>query len=318
MSISLVHHPNVMWVVVVLFTSKINLEISGKSRIFMGTINKPISDSITSRRMKIRRARYLSHTYGVVYNPLLMSLKNEITEKVDEIVNTSFQIEDISYVPEIDDTKLTFGNKALKLETTVLYIDLRDSTKILNNHNKATIAKIHKAYLYTTVKIAKSLGGEVRSFNGDSVLAFFQGTTKNTLSNAVKAAMKIKYMITHYESGINSLLKKYSAVDFGIGIDDGKVLCSKVGVGGDANTRDLIWIGNAVNKSVIISDECSVEEHIGISAYVYDNLTDDVKYDVITDPWGGKSKHDIWKRYTVLYNGSYEDFYKTHYYWEVR
>jgi hypothetical protein len=32
-------------------------------------------------------------------------------------------------------------------------------------------------------------------------------------------------------------------VDFGIGLDDGKIFCTKVGIGGDNNTKDLIWIG---------------------------------------------------------------------------
>lgn len=246
-----------------------------------------------------------------------MGLKSDITEKVREILDANFQIEDINYVPEITDTRLTFGNKGLKFEATVLYIDLRDSTKILNQHNKSTIAKIHKAYLYTTVKIAKSLGGEVRSFNGDSVLAFFQGTTKNTLSNAVKAAMQIRYMIANSESGINTLLEKYSAVDFGIGIDDGKILCVKVGVGGDANTKDLIWIGNAVNKSVIISDQCKSNYYIGISSYVYSNLNDEVKFGNQKNGWGHDVKVDMWTAYQVMYNGKYETFYKTSWYWTV-
>lgn len=246
-----------------------------------------------------------------------MGLKDDITKKVKEIIDTNFQIEDITYVPEITDSKLTFGNKGLKFEATVLYIDLRDSTKILNKHNRATIAKIHKAYLHTTVKIATSLGGEVRSFNGDSVLAFFQGTTKLSLSNAVVAAMQIRYMISHSESGINTLLAKYSAVDFGIGLDHGNILCVKVGVGGDANTKDLIWIGNAVNKSVVISDHCKADEYIGISSHVYNNLNDEVKYGIQKDYWGNEQKVDMWTSYRVMYNGSYETFYKTSWYWIV-
>ncbi len=244
-------------------------------------------------------------------------MKSDIIQKVKEILDNNFVVEDVTYVPELTDSRLTFGNKGLQFEATVLYIDLRDSTKILNKHNKTTIAKIHKAYLYTTVKIATSLGGEVRSFNGDSVLAFFQGTSINTLSNAVKAAMQIRYMIAHSESGINTLLEKYSAVDFGIGLDDGKILCVKVGVGGDANTKDLIWIGNPVNKSVVISDECKASYYIGISSYVYSNLNDNVKYGTQKNYLGQDVKVDMWSPYTVLYNGNHETFYKTNWYWEV-
>ncbi|QPH37901.1 adenylate/guanylate cyclase domain-containing protein [Pedobacter endophyticus] len=246
-----------------------------------------------------------------------MGLNSDITTKVKDILDGNFNIEDVTYVPEISNPKLTFNNTGLRFEATTLFIDLRNSTGILNAHNKSTIAKIHKAYLFTTVKVATSLGGEVRSFNGDSVLAFFQGTTKTTLSNAVKAAMKIKYMISNTGSGINSMLAKYSAVDFGIGLDDGRVLCAKVGVGGDANTKDLIWIGNAVNKAVVISDECKSPYHIGISSYVYSNLNDEVKFGTQKDPWGREVKVDMWTAYYVTYNGKRETFYKTNWYWEV-
>ncbi len=246
-----------------------------------------------------------------------MSLKSDITKSVKDILETNFTFEDVSYVPEMNNPKLTFTNKGLKFEATTLYIDMRDSTEALNKHNRPTIAKIHKAYLYTTVKIATSLGGEVRSFNGDSVLAFFPGTTKQSLSNAVKAAMQICYMISSNESGINSLLSTYSAVNFGIGLDDGKVLCAKVGIGGDENTKDLIWIGNSVNKAVIISDQCSSPSYIGISKLVYDNLLDEVKFKEEENAWGHKSKRDMWTQYTVQYNGKWETFYKTNYYWTV-
>ncbi len=246
-----------------------------------------------------------------------MSLKKDIFDNVKKILDTNFTFEEVSYVPEISNPKLTFNSTGLKFEATALYIDMRDSTEVLNMHNKPTIAKIHKAYLYTTVKIATSLGGEVRSFNGDSVLTFFQGTTKHSLSNVVMAAMQIRYMIANEESGINTLLEKYSAVNFGIGLDHGKTLCAKVGIGGDNNTKDLIWIGNSINKSVIISDECSKPYYIGISAIVYENLLDWAKYGNQTDAWGNLQKVDMWTSYNVKYNGKWETYYKTSWYIEV-
>jgi class 3 adenylate cyclase len=243
-----------------------------------------------------------------------MSLNKDITKRVKEIIETTFSIEEADYVPELNDSRLSFGNTGIKFEATVLYIDMRESTRILNNHNKGTIAKIHMAYLYTVVKIAKTLGGEVRSFNGDSVLAFFEGTTKESLNSAVEAALKIQYMISNDESGINNLLKKYSAVDFGIGLDDGKILCTKIGIGGDNNTKDLIWVGNAINKSVIISDKCRAAEYIGISNYVYTNLEHHNKFGITKGPFGRDMEVEIWKPYQITYNNKLETFYKTSWY----
>lgn len=246
---------------------------------------------------------------------MLMSLKKDITSKVNTIINSNFEVEEVKYVPDITDNKLTFGNKGLKFRATVLHIDMRGSTKILNNHNKTTVAKIHMAYFHTIVKIAGSLGGYVRSFNGDSMLVFFPGTSKVTISNAVKAAMQMKYMISNKESGINNILSKYSAIDFGIGLDEGEILCTKIGVGGDNNNKGLFWAGNAVNKSVRLSDLAKKPNHICISSYVHYNLIDEVKYTTGKNLLLLMQKKNMWQLDRFYYNDSFENYYYTNYMW---
>ncbi|OEG73931.1 hypothetical protein BEL05_08465 [Shewanella colwelliana] len=241
-------------------------------------------------------------------------MKDGIDTKVAEIIDNAFDVTDITYVPDINDSKLTFGNKGLKLTATTLYIDMRGSTAVLNNHNKTSVAKLHKAYFHTIVTIAKSLGGEVRSFNGDGMLVLFQGTTKKKLSNAVSAAMKMKWMLTSSDSKVKKKMEKYSSVNFGIGIHYGDIICTKVGITGE-NNRDLVWIGNAVNKSVKIGDK--IHNDIGISSYVYSNLEDRVKYVTEKDWYGNDVKKDIWKTATIEYNGSDETYYFTTYHLEV-
>lgn len=246
-----------------------------------------------------------------------MSYKDDISAKVKEILEANFEYEEITYVPDIDDSKLTFGNKGLQFEGTVLHIDLRGSTLLLNKHNRTTLAKIHKAYFHTIITIADIFGGEIRSFNGDSMLVFFQGTTKQSLSKAVKAAMKMKYMLSVDEGGVSTQLKKYSEIDYGIGIDDGKILCAKFGKGGDSNKKDLVWLGNAVNKSVKIGDLRNSPYNIGISSYVYNNLLDEVKYHEQTNIFGQKEKVDMWSSTTFTYNEETQYYYYTSYYWAL-
>ena len=246
-----------------------------------------------------------------------MGLKQEITDKVKTIIDEEFKVEDVSYVPDIKNSKLTFGNTGLRFEGTVLYIDMRGSTEILNKHNKVTVAKMHMAYFHTVVKIAQSLGGEVRSFNGDSMLVFFQGNSKAILSKAVKAAMRMNYMISNTSSGINNYLSKYSALNFGIGLDYGHILCTKIGVGGDSNNQDLMWIGNAVNKSTVISDSRQSPFYIGISNVVYSNIEDDVKFHTKKNNFGQDIKIDMWTKGTIGYNEKQENYYFTNYYWAV-
>ena len=240
-----------------------------------------------------------------------MALEEDIIAKAKEIEKEVFQKTEVSTVPTIDDSRLTFGCKGLEFEATVLYIDMRGSTAMLNKHQKRTVAKIHMIYYHTIVKIAKATGGEIRSFNGDSLLVFYQGTTKLTLSNAVKAAMQMHYAITDL---INETLKNYTDIDFGIGIDDGKILATKVGIGGNDNTKDLILISNAVNKSTKISDKCKNPYYVGISKLVYDNLEDYVKYSTKKNAWGQEEKVNMWHSASFEYNGQHETYYYSSWY----
>lgn len=245
-----------------------------------------------------------------------MGLKNDIIVKAKEIEATTFSVTPVTYVPTIDSTALTFGCTGLEFDATVLYIDMRGSTKVLNAHRKRVVAKLHMIYYHAVVKIAKSNGGEIRSFNGDSLLVFFQGTSKGILSLAVLTAMEIRHAITDL---INDNLKNYMDIDFGIGLDYGKILATKVGIGGTDTTKDLIWIGNAVNKSTVLSDESKSPNYIGISKIVYDNLEDHVKYgnkkDIfgndVKDYLGNIVKVDMWTSSSFIYNGSYETYYRT-------
>lgn len=241
-----------------------------------------------------------------------MGLKKEIKDKVKEHVNDKFTYRDVDYVPNIEDKSLTFGNYALKFNTTVLRIDLRGSTKILNNHTKGTVAKIHKSYYYAIVKIVKRLGGEPRSFDGDSLLVFFQGTKIDDLNKAVRAAMEINYIFSD-KDGVGTLLKKYTEIDYGIGIDDGEVYCTKVGIGGAGDNKDLFWIGNSVNKSTRLSDLGKTPNNIYITKRVYDMLEDEFKFTEATTQWGTKQKVNMWVESNFNYNNQSLKCYYTRY-----
>ena len=137
-----------------------------------------------------------------------MGRKDEIRSKVKDILDTKFDVENVNYVPDIENSKLIYGNKGLQFKGAVLYIDMRGSTTILTKHNRPVVAKIHMSYFYTVLKIAEDHHGEVRSFNGDSVLVFFEGDNQESINAAVTAAFEITYMIAS-NKGINQSLQKY-------------------------------------------------------------------------------------------------------------
>jgi len=246
-------------------------------------------------------------------------MKDGIESKIKEIIDENFDVTDINYVPDIDNSRLTFGNKGLRFYAATLYIDMRGSTSVLNNHNRKTVAKLHKAYFHTIVTIAKSLDGQVRSFNGDGMLVFFEGNSTVSINKAVKAAMKMKYMLASSDSKVKKKMEKYTSINFGIGIDFGKIICTKVGISG-SNNRDLVWVGHPVNKSVKIGD--NLHNVIGISSMVYNNLSNETKYHIKKEKhWFTgelcEDKVNMWEEDTFNYNGNEESYYETTYHWSV-
>jgi len=235
-----------------------------------------------------------------------MATATQITEKVEEyLAPGSYEIEEVDYIPQIDDPGVTFGNKGLKVYASVLYIDMRGSTSVLQQHHKYTVAKIQKAYLHVATQLTTDNNGYVRSFNGDGILAFFPKNTKGTIRDAVKAAMNIKYMLTQKCKGE---FERYHTLDFGIGIDDGELLVVKVGTPRNPNNNDLSWIGLPVNTAVRLGDAARSRHHIRISTHVYDNLLDEAKF--------SKGKN-MWESVTRDLHGESQTVYRTSYYWKV-
>src|SRR4051812_16298566 len=97
-----------------------------------------------------------------------MPTSDEIAAKAKEyLAQGDYTISDVDYIPNIKDSRLTFGNTGLGLTASVLYIDMRGSTDLLLQHHRQTVAKIQKAYLHIAVAVVSRNGGQVRSFNGD-------------------------------------------------------------------------------------------------------------------------------------------------------
>lgn len=237
-----------------------------------------------------------------------MSLKSDIKKKSNEIKDSHFVSGSVSFIPTIETSSLTFGSTGLLFPATVLYIDMRGSTEVLNTHQRSVVAKIHMTYYHAIVKVAKDDGGEIRSFNGDSLLVFFYGNSDEVVRKAVCSALRMKYALTQI---VNESLENYMDIDFGIGIDCGEILATKVGIGGANENKDLIWIGNAVNRSTRISDSCSDPFYVGISRAVYCKLDERLLHYTKRDYWGDSYRYNVWAERVFEYNNNQERMYQT-------
>jgi adenylate cyclase len=192
-------------------------------------------------------------------------MEDDLEKSVDSILKASWDITDGQVVPETQD--LALANAGRKLEVTILYADLADSTE-LAMYDQQIAAEVYKSYLLGTTKIIKSQGGQIRSFDGDRVMGVFIGNSKNT--SAAKAALKINYFFgqilqpkfSTFYPGIASSSFKFAQ---SVGIDTGEVRVARAGVRVD---NDLIWVGGPANIAAKLS---SIREP-GFSSYITDTV----------------------------------------------
>ena len=122
-----------------------------------------------------------------------MTLADDLKTDVATILRASWGERDGRVVPA--DTDLTLGNDCVKLDATVLYADLDESTALVDNNTPHFAAEVYKAFLHCAAKVIRSEGGEITAFDGDRIMAVFLGESKNT--SAARAALKLNYVRTH-------------------------------------------------------------------------------------------------------------------------
>lgn len=236
--------------------------------------------------------------------------KTDIVNKVDAIFTEKFVQYDIDKTPDLEnnpDSRLTHGSTGFLGEFTFLYVDMRGSSSFTDEHRLQTITKIYKVFHHSMVECIKENNGKVRSFDGDRVLAVFEG--KRKINNAIECAMQmigIKYDI------LQPKIKTYynnDSFSFGVGIATGNVMISKAGVGYDKNNRDLIWIGDPANLGAKLSDQADSPYSIHICKKTFGRLLDNNRYTLKEG-----RKIDMWTKDTFQFKDEDIDIFKTGYY----
>ncbi|MBP0631981.1 adenylate/guanylate cyclase domain-containing protein [Cupriavidus sp. AcVe19-1a] len=215
-----------------------------------------------------------------------MSISEQLTQEINEILEAKWTTVDAHDVPEAE--KVALGNQAKKIEATVLYADLADSTDLVDGYKDWFAAEVYKTYLNLACRLIRANGGEITAFDGDRVMAVFTGSNKN--SSATKTGLQINYAVRNI---LNPALKtKYPStayqVEQAVGIDTGSLFIAKTGIRG---SNDLVWVGRAANYAAKL---CSLRED-GYATYitedVYKKLNESSKYGGDTD------KKDMWEKH---------------------
>ncbi|WP_312345843.1 adenylate/guanylate cyclase domain-containing protein [Chryseobacterium binzhouense] len=184
---------------------------------------------------------------------------DEISRDIDDFRGTEFVYSDYNGVPNRSDAGLTFGygetKKGKKINTCVLFVDIRNSVQLTKKHQNETMAKLYTVFTNAVIKAAKRYNGHIRNIIGDRVMVVFE--PDNCFVNSVDCAITINH--------IAEIINNKFSVEFkcGIGIDYGEMKVLKVGVrkhGVDGiEHRGLVWTGKPANYASKLTDSANKE-----------------------------------------------------------
>lgn len=223
-----------------------------------------------------------------------------ILQEVKLTLSSRWTERDGTVVPAPEDIRL--GNDGVRLNATILYADMHDSTGLVDGYRDWFAAEIYKSYLLSACHVLRNNNGTITSFDGDRVMAVFIGENKN--SSAAKAALQINAVVR----GINSALKiQYPTTGFtlqqAIGIDASKILVARTGI---RNSNDLVWVGPAANHAAKLCSEATNTQPTVISKEVYGKLNESSKL-------GGSPKKDMWEK---SISTAQQEIYRSSWYWD--
>jgi class 3 adenylate cyclase len=214
-----------------------------------------------------------------------MGLADDVRTGLDGVLSPPWASRNGTVVPETEDIVLRDG--AVNIDATYLYADLANSSALGQKIKPKIAAKVIRSYLNAATRILRYYDGEIRSFDGDRVLAIFIGDSKN--SNAVRSALALNWAVKKVlrpklDDKWPDLSKTWTAYH-GVGIDTGEAMLVR---GGVRNNNDLISIGAAPNVAAKLSELRDAPD-IYITKAVYDRTAASNK-----DATSGGS---MWTRY---------------------
>lgn len=190
------------------------------------------------------------------------SVLQDVAVEIQDILSTDFQfsVSATNDVPGFDDQGLTFGTgqikRAKKLETCVLFIDIRNSTQLNLRHQPITLGRLYTAFTKTMITVADFHGGKVRNIIGDRLMVVFPKDA--CFTSAVHCAITMNMVA-------KQINQQFKANDFscGIGVDYGEMFVLKTGLyrrGEERNTnRNLVWLGKPANIASKLTDLANKE-----------------------------------------------------------
>ena len=236
-----------------------------------------------------------------------MTLLSDITANISGIMAQSWDIVQDTSVPS--DKDVTMTGRAVKLEGTVLYADMRQSSFLAEEVSQRVAGKVYQAFLSSIGKLISANEGTITAYDGDRIMGIFVGSTKNT--SAARCALQINHLVSkelrpRLSEQFTSLKTAGFEISHCVGIDSSSFLAVKAG---QRNANDIVWIGRAPNFAASLSEVRIENYNSFISEDVFNAMQESSKY-------SNGDKKPMWKAFSHKYLGQDLMVYGSNWTWK--
>lgn len=193
--------------------------------------------------------------------------------RIAEILDQpSGQFEETDALPDRD--RLTYTN-GFYGRCSAIFVDIRNSSALTAKYKRPALAKLYRSFISEMVAVLNS-DASVREVNivGDCVWATYNTPYMSDIDDVFTIACRANTM----RKLLNKHLTKrgYDDLNFGIGVDWGRVLMIKAGYNG-SGINDVVYMGDVVNRAAHLAHKASRlwSDRLWVGSDFADNLNKD-------------------------------------------
>lgn len=157
----------------------------------------------------------------------IANLKNQIKQILNQKITV---VKKSSHVCQ---SQIAKSNKVFVVKCSVMFVDMRDSTKMTENLKEKEMTKIYKSLSKIVTYAASSNNGYIEQIQGDGYLCtFYDSRELASGGNAINAALDV---LTYIDQVYNVCVEPDMKIQCGIGIRTGHIYVAKLGAKGKNN-----------------------------------------------------------------------------------
>lgn len=215
--------------------------------------------------------------------------KGDITQLKNELADIKRQInktENISRIPNEQD--ISKKKNAKNLQCSVMFVDMRNSTKMQDANGRNNMLKIYKMFAKLVTRAVEENDGKVMQIVGDGLLCLFINKSKNSGQHAIDAVRSIN---TYIKESYNPIVEPDWKIKCGMGVCSGHILITRIGTRGKNKCCQLAFPSSVTNYA----SKCC--ENAGENEVVLDEST----YEQIDAVDKKQASHFLIERYGKFY-----------------